>query len=55
MIGVVYKSHEQAAAREFFELFKTPWEPYDRSHHYDVALSTSQDIPADTAAKLIVI
>jgi hypothetical protein len=55
MIGVVYKSHEEAAVRELFELFKTPWEPYDRSHHYDVLLSTSQDLPANTPAKLIVI
>jgi hypothetical protein len=26
MIGVISKDHEREAVREFFQLFKTPWE-----------------------------
>lgn len=55
MIGVIHKSSEAEVAREFFELFKTPWEPYTPDHHYDVVLSTSQDIPTNHTAKLIII
>jgi hypothetical protein len=55
MIGVVQKSCETAVAREFFELFKTPWEPYNADHHYDVVLTTSQDIPANLDTKLVII
>ena len=37
MIGVIADSAEQDVVREFFELFKTPWEFYRRDRRYDVA------------------
>ena len=38
MIGVIADSAEQNVVREFFELFKTPWEFYRRDRQYDVLL-----------------
>jgi hypothetical protein len=38
MIGVIADLGEHDAVREFFELFKTPWEFYRRDHRYDVLL-----------------
>lgn len=53
MIGVIADSAEHDVVREFFELFKTPWEFYRADRRYDVLLcsGTSQ---IDAAAKLIV-
>ena len=28
MIGVIFREHQKAMVEEFFELFKTPWEPF---------------------------
>ncbi len=36
MIGVVADKSRIAVIREFFELFKTPWESYEPQKHYDV-------------------
>ena len=41
MIGVRANVGEEDVVREFFELFKTPWEFYRRGRHYDVYLSTT--------------
>lgn len=38
MIGVIAAPSEHAAVREFFELFKTPWEFYRDAGYYDVVL-----------------
>ncbi len=38
MIGVIADSAEQEVVREFFELFKTPWEFYRRDRRYEVVL-----------------
>jgi hypothetical protein len=38
MIGVLSAPSEHPAVREFFELFKTPWEFYARDRTYDVVL-----------------
>lgn len=38
MIGVVVGPAEQDVVREFFELFKTPWEFYRENRHYEVVL-----------------
>jgi hypothetical protein len=38
MIGVIADSQDIPVVREFLELFKTPWEPYEREHKYDVLL-----------------
>jgi hypothetical protein len=54
MIGVVAEELELAAAREFFELFKSPWEPYRSGRHYDVLLSSSIRIPENDAALVVI-
>jgi hypothetical protein len=38
MIGVIASPAEHAVVREFFELFKTPWEFYCQDRKYDVLL-----------------
>ena len=40
MIGVAFKPTERETVREFFELFKTPWEAARRDRKYPVVLST---------------
>ena len=42
MIGVISKKSEVEIVKEFFELFKTPWEFYQNNRSYDVVLSTGQ-------------
>lgn len=38
MIGVIANPSEHAVVREFFELFKTPWQFYRSGQHYEVLL-----------------
>ena len=45
MIGILCKENEKGFAREFFELFKTPWEFYVEGKMYNVVLSTENRIP----------
>jgi hypothetical protein len=45
MIGVIASSSEHEVVREFFELFKTPWEFWHEGGNYDVLLSTGM-LPA---------
>jgi hypothetical protein len=52
MIGVHMSGEESAVAGEFFELFKTPWEPLTAGRTYDVALCTIPP-PAWVTAPLI--
>ena len=52
MIGVIAHASDEPAIREFFELFKTPWEFYHSGHRYDVVLCT-RDLDVDTNARLI--
>ncbi len=54
MIGVLCAENEADTAKEFFELFKTPWEFFDSSRRYDVILSTSGVIP-ENSAKLVMV
>jgi hypothetical protein len=54
MIGVIVSDREQAAAAEFFELFKTPWEAYDAERAYEVVITTGF-LPEGVQAKLILI
>jgi hypothetical protein len=54
MIGVIADSADHEIVREFFELFKTPWEFYQRDRHYDVLLSDGKD-EFDLAAMVTVI
>jgi len=54
MIGVVAKPSQIPAVEEFFELFKTPWEHFQRGRSYDVVVITGDEVP-QTDAKLVVI
>ena len=44
MIGVSVNEDELEVVREFFELFKTPWEPIVSGRRYRVVLSTNDKI-----------
>ena len=54
MIGVLCSDGEREIAREFFELFKTPWEFCASGRDYEVVVSTLQGTP-ELNTKLIVI
>src|SRR5436309_8997676 len=54
MIGVVADTAQSSVVREFFELFKTPWEFYREGPHYD-ALICSNTEPPRSSAKLVLI
>ena len=43
MIGVICFEHERPAARQFFRLFKTPWEFYKTGSRYEIILSTGPE------------
>jgi hypothetical protein len=55
MIGVLCKESEKEVAREFFELFKTPWEFFDEGQSYEVILCTRDNANSELKAKLIII
>jgi len=52
MIGVIADPAEHDVVREFFELFKTPWEFYRSDRRYDVVLCAG-DSGFDGTAKLL--
>jgi peptidoglycan/xylan/chitin deacetylase (PgdA/CDA1 family) len=52
MIGVIADQAEHDVVREFFELFKTPWQFYREHGNYDVVLSTGS-CPIDGAPFVI--
>jgi hypothetical protein len=54
VIGVVAKESEYPEVREFFELFKTPWEFYNSEHDYDVVLCACQK-KIETSASLLIV
>lgn len=54
MIGVIADPSEHDVVREFFELFKTPWEFYRRDRQYEVLLCTGGE-RIDAAAKLVLV
>jgi len=54
MIGVIADVAEHDVVREFFELFKTPWEFFREDRQYDVLLCTGDDRYGATA-KLILL
>ena len=54
MIGVIAKPDQAPAVEEFFELFKTPWEPYRPECSYDVVVATADELP-DVEARLLVV
>ncbi|MFZ3202054.1 MAG: hypothetical protein WA175_13000 [Candidatus Acidiferrales bacterium] len=53
MIGVIADSAEHDVVREFFELFKTPWEFYRVGRQYDVLLCAGNG-QFDGTAKLVI-
>lgn len=54
MIGVISKKNEKETVKEFFELFKTPWEFYQTNRFYDVVICTNHS-QLKIKAKLILI
>jgi hypothetical protein len=54
MIGVIADPAEADVVREFFELFKTPWEFHRSDQRYDVLLCAG-DWPFEAAANLVVL
>ena len=54
IIGVIADPSEQDVVREFFELFKTPWEFYRKDRQYEVLLCAG-DHQVDEAARLILV
>jgi hypothetical protein len=55
MIGVIANRSQHQMVREFFELFKTPWEFYRRDEHYDVVLCADSEVVEDSSAKLVLV
>jgi hypothetical protein len=55
MIGVIAESSEYPVVREFFELFKTPWEFYRSNARYEIILCAGDVGVSEDLAKVIVI
>ena len=49
------KPAEVRAVKEFFELFKTPWEFFVPGHKYDLLISTLEEIPEGVNARALVV
>jgi len=45
LIAVIAQPEQAAVVEEFFELFKTPWEPYRPGVAYDVVVATTDEMP----------
>jgi len=54
MIGVLARDAEHPVVREFFELFKTPWEFYRSGSHYEVLICSDIRLPGNSAKLIIV-
>lgn len=54
MIGVIADASQHDAVREFFELFKTPWEFYRKGESYDVLLCNG-DVDVEGRARLVLV
>jgi hypothetical protein len=55
MIGVLANPSDHAVVREFFELFKTPWEFVRRDRHYDVVISDGSTEITYHASKVVLL
>jgi hypothetical protein len=55
MIGVIAKIDDHPVVREFFELFKTPWELYQSDRRYDVLICADDTGFSESFAKIAVI
>jgi hypothetical protein len=54
MIGVIAVEADREVVKEFFELFKTPWEFYHKDQEYDVLLSAGDD-QIEATAKVVLV
>lgn len=54
MIAVLAKDTERPVVKEFFELFKTPWEFYQSHRDYDVLIASGNQKP-NSSARLVLI
>lgn len=54
MIAVRASDAEYAVVREFFQLFKTPWEFYRSGSRYDVLICSKAELPDDVARLTLV-
>ena len=55
MLGVISDPTEETAVREFFELFKIPWEFYRNDRQYQVVLCTGDAKPEPSSTRLLVL
>src|SRR5208283_28686 len=55
MIGVVANPSDCAVIREFFELFKTPWEFYELGRNYDALLCVGNQEYNSRDAKIVLL
>ena len=55
MIGVIANSSQRSTVREFFELFKTPWEFYCGDRDYEILVCTNGTAVPKRSAKLVVV
>jgi hypothetical protein len=55
MIGVLSKTGEASSVREFFQLFKTPWEFYVPDRAYEVVIATCEEVPASVSTGLLIV
>lgn len=53
MIGVLFNADEATVVEEFFQLFKTPWEPWHSGRSYDTVLATTDPVSPPPARLLI--
>jgi hypothetical protein len=54
MISILASEADRPVVREFFELFKTPWQFYAAGAPVRILLSAGQDVPANDAALVII-
>ena len=54
MIGVIFRENQKAMVEEFFELFKTPWEPVREGEYMMSSLRRIPAIPVPPARLLLV-
>ena len=54
MIAVRADDAERSVVREFFELFKTPWEFYRRGSQYEVLICSSTHLPKSSAQLVLI-
>ncbi len=55
MIGVIPKPDQKPVIKEFFELFKTPWEFYASGRAYDVVIAPADTVPDVDPSSLLLV